>query len=171
MRIAVLNLRGVSGRPTHTTMLRWQDFCLVLRLGFPTPAADASGAEEHTRRRNILGENPFGGGSDPAWRGFQPPNVFGDGGRHRQKWKPARKESPISTPRGRGAQLLQRYAAFLDGATHYVIGESLKRLFRRDREFNQWLVKNEPVSRANSEPQNATVFNLNTAARTAPSAA
>ena len=67
--------------------------------------------------------------------------------------------------------LLQRYAAFLDGATHYVIGESLKRLFRRDKEFNQWLVKNKPVSGANSEPQNATVFNLNTAARTAPSAA
>jgi hypothetical protein len=36
--------------------------------------------------------------------------------------------------------LLQRYAAFLGGATHeYIIGQSLKRLFRRDKEFNQWL--------------------------------
>lgn len=39
--------------------------------------------------------------------------------------------------------MLQRYAAFLGGATHeYIIGESLKRLFRRDKEFNQWLAKN-----------------------------
>ena len=38
--------------------------------------------------------------------------------------------------------MLQRYAAFLGGATHeYIIGESLKRLFRRDKEFNQWLAK------------------------------
>jgi len=39
--------------------------------------------------------------------------------------------------------MLQRYAAFLGGATHeYIIGESLKRLFRRDREFNAWLATN-----------------------------
>ena len=38
--------------------------------------------------------------------------------------------------------LLQRYAAFLGGATHeYIIGESLKRLFRKDKEFNDWLEK------------------------------
>jgi len=38
--------------------------------------------------------------------------------------------------------MLQRYAAFLGGATHeYIIGESLKRLFRRDKEFNEWLEK------------------------------
>ncbi len=40
--------------------------------------------------------------------------------------------------------MLQRYAAFLGGATHeYIIGESLKRLFRRDKEFNEWLAKND----------------------------
>ena len=40
--------------------------------------------------------------------------------------------------------MLQRYAAFLGGATHeYIIGESLKRLFRRDKEFNEWLIKND----------------------------
>lgn len=46
--------------------------------------------------------------------------------------------------------MLQRYAAFLGGATHeYIIGESLRRLFRRDKEFIQWLDKNEtiPVAR------------------------
>ena len=38
--------------------------------------------------------------------------------------------------------MLQRYAAFLGGATHeYIIGESLKRLFRRDKEFNEWLAE------------------------------
>jgi hypothetical protein len=38
--------------------------------------------------------------------------------------------------------LLQCYAAFLGGATHeYIIGESLKRLFRKDKEFNDWLEK------------------------------
>ena len=42
-------------------------------------------------------------------------------------------------------QMLQRYAAFLGDATHeYIIGESLKRLFRRDKEFKQWLDKNYP---------------------------
>jgi hypothetical protein len=42
--------------------------------------------------------------------------------------------------------MLQRYAAFLGGATHeYIIGESLKRLFRRDKEFNEWLAKNDPM--------------------------
>jgi hypothetical protein len=43
--------------------------------------------------------------------------------------------------------MLQRYAAVLGGATHeYIIGESLKRLFRRDKEFNQWLEKNHAGS-------------------------
>ena len=42
---------------------------------------------------------------------------------------------------------LQRYAAFLGDATHeYIIGESLKRLFRRDKEFKEWLDKNYPSS-------------------------
>jgi len=43
-------------------------------------------------------------------------------------------------------QMLQRYAAFLGDATHeYIIGESLKRLFRRDKEFKEWLDKNYPT--------------------------
>ena len=53
--------------------------------------------------------------------------------------------------------MLQRYAAFLGGATHeYIIGESLKRLFRRDKEFNEWLAKQEAgtptISRATNRP-------------------
>jgi hypothetical protein len=40
--------------------------------------------------------------------------------------------------------LLQRYALFLGEATHdYIISESLKRLFKRDREFKEWLYKND----------------------------
>ena len=39
--------------------------------------------------------------------------------------------------------MLQRYALFLGEATHdYIISESLKRLFKRDREFKEWLDKN-----------------------------
>jgi len=45
--------------------------------------------------------------------------------------------------------LLQHYAAFLGGATHeYIIDQSLKRLFRRDKEFNEWLAKNDPRTSA-----------------------
>ena len=52
---------------------------------------------------------------------------------------------------------LQRYATFLGDATHeYIIGESLKRLFRRDKEFKAWLDKNYPASPANSERTSTT---------------
>jgi hypothetical protein len=67
--------------------------------------------------------------------------------------------------------MLQRYAAFLGGATHeYIIGESLKRLFRRDKEFNEWLEKNRAASTATSDtPRFAGPNPKNT--RTAPTAA
>jgi hypothetical protein len=46
--------------------------------------------------------------------------------------------------------LLQRYAEFLGGATHeHIIGESLKRILRRDKEFNDWLAKIEHSSVTN----------------------
>jgi hypothetical protein len=56
---------------------------------------------------------------------------------------------------------LQRYAEFLGDASHeYVIGESLKRLFRRDKEFRGWLEKHYPDSAAtlasNPVAKNAT---------------
>src|SRR5258708_12917301 len=54
--------------------------------------------------------------------------------------------------------MLQRYAAFLGGATHeYIIGESLKRLFRRDKEFNEWLEKNHAGSTATSLHPQTTI--------------
>ena len=67
---------------------------------------------------------------------------------------------------------LQRYAAFLGDATHeYIIGESLKRLFRRDKEFNQWLEKNHAGSTATSDaPQPTNPIPRNTT-RTALTAA
>jgi len=68
--------------------------------------------------------------------------------------------------------MLQRYAAFLGGATHENnIGESLKRLFRRDKEFNQWLGKNHSGSAGNSEVPTQTNTTGKNAARTAPTAA
>jgi hypothetical protein len=63
---------------------------------------------------------------------------------------------------------LQRYAAFLGDATHeYIIGESLKRLFRRDKEFRLWLDKNYPAP-ATSSPATSTVKGTT---RSVPSAA
>jgi hypothetical protein len=63
---------------------------------------------------------------------------------------------------------LQRYAAFLGDATHeYIIGESLKRLFRRDKEFRLWMDKNYPVP-PTSSPATSTV---NATPRSVPSAA
>ena len=68
--------------------------------------------------------------------------------------------------------MLQRYAAFLGGATHeYIIGESLKRLFRRDKEFNQWLEKNHAGSTATSDTRRLANPTPKNTTRTAPTAA
>jgi len=68
--------------------------------------------------------------------------------------------------------MLQRYAAFLGGATHeYIIGESLKRLFRRDKEFNEWLEKNHGRSTATSDTPQPTSPTPKNTTRTAPTAA
>jgi hypothetical protein len=68
--------------------------------------------------------------------------------------------------------MLQRYAAFLGGATHeYIIGESLKRLFRRDKEFNEWLEKNHTGSTAIAETPQPTSPAPKNATRTTPTAA
>ncbi len=68
--------------------------------------------------------------------------------------------------------MLQRYAAFLGGATHeYIIGESLKRLFRRDKEFNEWLAKNHASSSASSDGRNAPTPTPKTPTRSVSSAA
>ena len=63
---------------------------------------------------------------------------------------------------------LQRYAAFLGDATHeYIIGESLKRLFRRDKEFRAWLEKNYQDPSATS----SAVSTVKGSTRPVPSAA
>ena len=63
---------------------------------------------------------------------------------------------------------LQRYAAFLGDATHeYIIGESLKRLFRRDKEFRAWLEKNYQAPLATS----SAVSTVKGSTRPVPSAA
>ena len=68
--------------------------------------------------------------------------------------------------------MLQRYAAFLGGATHeYIIGESLKRLFRRDKEFNEWLEENELGSPAHSDANNTPTPAAKTTAKSVPSPA
>ena len=68
--------------------------------------------------------------------------------------------------------MLQRYAAFLGGATHeYIIGESLKRLFRRYKEFNQWLAKNETTAPAKQDIGTTTPQTAKATTRTASSAA
>src|SRR6266436_3744498 len=68
--------------------------------------------------------------------------------------------------------MLQRYATFLGGATHeYIIGESLKRLFRRDKEFNQWLEKNHAGSTVISDTPQPTGPTPKNTTRTAPTAA
>jgi hypothetical protein len=67
-------------------------------------------------------------------------------------------------------RMLQRYAAFLGGATHeYIIGESLKRLFRRDKEFNDWLAKTDHSALGKPEADAATQLSAKAGPRHASS--
>ncbi len=71
-----------------------------------------------------------------------------------------------------GHTMLQRYTAFLGRATQeYIIGESLKCLFRRDREFNKWLEKNRADSTAIPETPQPPSRNPKNATRIPPTAA
>jgi len=68
--------------------------------------------------------------------------------------------------------MLQRYAVFLGGATHeYIIGESLKRLFRRDKEFNDWLAKTIHSATTKEDAGTATLPSAKAAQRHTSSAA
>ena len=68
--------------------------------------------------------------------------------------------------------MLQRYATFLGGATHeYIIGESLKRLFRREKEFNKWIEKNYAASTATYDTPRLASPTPKNKTRTAPTAA
>ena len=54
--------------------------------------------------------------------------------------------------------MLEQYGEFLGDATHdYIIAESLKRLFRRDREFKEWREKRQPKRQAEVEQMNESV--------------
>jgi hypothetical protein len=89
------------------------------------------------------------------------------------KVEPKQEKKVVSARLDEEAQMmLQQYATFLGGATHeYIIGESLKRLFRRDKEFNQWLAKNEPGSPAHSDASNTPTRTANANAQSVPSSA
>ena len=53
--------------------------------------------------------------------------------------------------------MLDRYAQFLGDASHeYVIGESLRLLFRRDKEFIEWLANNDGTAQSTPEPTAVT---------------
>jgi hypothetical protein len=89
------------------------------------------------------------------------------------KVEPKQGKKVVSARLDEGAHtMLQRYAAFLGGATHeYIIGESLKRLFRRDKEFSQWLAKNESGSPTDSDATNGPAPTAKSTAKPVPSAA
>jgi hypothetical protein len=64
--------------------------------------------------------------------------------------------------------MLQRYALFLGDATHdYIISESLKRLFKRDREFKEWLDKTNPGFPREQESKQQEHIGLKTTAKVA----
>lgn len=64
--------------------------------------------------------------------------------------------------------MLQRYALFLGEATHdYIISESLKRLFKRDREFKDWLDKNNSEFPAEREAKQQEPIPVKTTAKVA----
>ena len=70
------------------------------------------------------------------------------------KVEPKQEKKPVSVRLDQESHgMLLRYATFLGGATHeYIVCESLKRLFRRDKEFQDWLAKNEPNPPAKQAP-------------------
>lgn len=107
------------------------------------------------------------------WR--NKPTAFGDGIKGDRnvalipKVEPKQEKKVVSARLDEETHLtLQRYAEFLGDATHeYIIGESLKRLFRRDKEFRDWLEKHQANSSASSEtnsPIKATTRSTSNAA-------
>ncbi len=89
------------------------------------------------------------------------------------KVEPKREKKVVSARLDEETHLtLQRYAAFLGDATHeYIIGESLKRLFRRDKEFNEWLAKDHSDARTNRDASAAATQLTKSTSKPVPSAA
>jgi hypothetical protein len=64
----------------------------------------------------------------------------------RQVKPPARLAITCKVPE-ETATLLKRYAEFLDSTQEYVIVETLRLAFRRDKEFQVWLATTHPDTR------------------------
>ena len=50
------------------------------------------------------------------------------------------------------ATLLKHYAEFLDSSQEYVVTETLRVAFRRDKEFQAWLATTHPDTRVGDPP-------------------
>ena len=61
----------------------------------------------------------------------------------RQVKAPARVALTCKVPEGL-ATLLKHYAEFLDSTQEYVVAETLRLAFRRDKEFHAWLATTHP---------------------------
>ena len=64
----------------------------------------------------------------------------------RQVKPPARLALTCKVPE-ETATLLKRYAEFLDSTQEYVVAETLRVAFRRDKEFHGWLATTHPETR------------------------
>jgi hypothetical protein len=65
----------------------------------------------------------------------------------RQVKPPARIALTCKVPEAT-ATLLKHYAEFLDSTQEYVVVETLRLAFRRDKEFHAWLAASHPETRA-----------------------
>jgi len=64
--------------------------------------------------------------------------------------------------------MLDQYAKFIGDASHeYVIGHSLRFLFRRDKEFAKWLAQNSSTASAKPEVSVVPTQSTKAAARVA----
>ncbi len=61
--------------------------------------------------------------------------------------KPPARQAITCKPPEETATLLRRYAEFLDSTQEYVVNETLLVAFRRDKEFQEWLVSAPPQTR------------------------
>ena len=72
----------------------------------------------------------------------------------RQVKPPARLALTCKVPQAL-ASLLKHYAEFLDSSQEYVVTETLRVAFRRDKEFHVWLATTHPEIRLADRPGEA----------------
>ena len=53
--------------------------------------------------------------------------------------------------------VLKHYAEFLDSSQEYVVAETLRVAFRRDKEFQTWLAATHPDTRLDEAPRETAV--------------